>query len=172
MSKSGDRVVIVDENDTPLGIKLFENMQYEDIYRVVALCLTDTRSGDILMAQRKWTKRNDPGRWACAVAGTIEEGDTYDDLIVKEIKEEIGLTGLALTKGRKQFVDNGAHKFFCQWFFASVDKDTVQFTLEEDAVEQVQWFAVQELMKDTETHPEKYTPAIKGTLQFLGFGKS
>jgi isopentenyldiphosphate isomerase len=170
MSKPGDKVVVVDENDTPIGIKLFEDTEYEDIYRVSALWLTDVATGDILLAQRKWTKRHDPGKWTCAVAGTIEEGDTYDSNIVKEIGEEIGLTGLSLTTGPKQFVDDGAHKFFCQWFYASVDKNTTQLTLEEDAVEQVQWLQPAWLLTDVTHHPEKYPPTIVDSLHILGVG--
>jgi len=168
MGKPGNKVVIVDENDTPIGVKLYEDMKYDDIYRVTALWLTDTLTGDALLAQRKWTKRNDPGKWACAVGGTIEEGDTYDDNIVKEIEEEIGLTGLSLTRGPKQFVDNEAHKFFCQWFIASVDKNKVELTLEEDEVAQVKWLPPEELITDVEAHPEKYTPNTKESLQILG----
>jgi isopentenyldiphosphate isomerase len=172
MSKPGDNVVIVDEHDIPIGVKPYENMGYDDIYRVSALWLTDATTGDALMAQRKWTKRNDPGKWACAVAGTIEEGETYDENIIHEIEEEIGLTDLTLTKGPKQFVDNKAHKFFCQWFFATVHKDEAKLTLEEDAVEQVQWLPIKELVADVETHPEKYTPTTMESLRVLGADKT
>jgi len=171
MSKSGCKVVIVDENDIPIGIKPFENMQYENIYRVSALWVTDTKTGSVLMAQRKWTKRNNPGQWTCAVAGTIEEGDTYDNNIVKEIEEEIGLTGLSLTTGPKQFVDDGAHKFFCQWYLTSIDKDEVVLTPEEDAVEALQWFPPKELIADVNSNPHKYPPTAMKTFELLGVGK-
>ena len=171
MSKPGDKVVIVDKNDIPIGLKLFENMQYEDTYRVSALWLTDTKTGSILMAQRKWTKRNDPGKWTCAVAGTIEEGDAYDSNIIKEIEEEIGLTGLNLTTGPKQFVDDGNHKFFCQWYFAAIDKDKAVLTPEEDAVEELKWFPLKELIADVDSNPDKYTPTAMETFRFLGVGR-
>lgn len=171
MGKPGDRVIVVDKDDATVDVKLFEDMRYADIYRVSALWLTDTATGDVLLAQRKWTKRHDPGKWTCAVAGTIEEGEAYDRNIVKEIEEEIGLTGLALTKGPKQFVDDGAHKFFCQWFYASVDKNAVELRLEEDAVEQVRWLPPKELIADAEQHPEKYPPTALETFRLLSVSK-
>ena len=146
-------------------------MRYEDIYRVSALWLTDTSTGSVLMAQRTWTKRNNPGQWTCAVAGTIEEGETYDSNIVKEIGEEIGLTGLSLTTGPKQFVDDGTHKYFCQWYFASTDKDSAVLTPEEGAVEELRWFVPQELIADVDSNPDKYTPTAMETFKFLGVGE-
>jgi len=98
----GDFEITVDENDNPIGSKHWRIMQYDNIYRVSALWLTDRTIGEILLAQRKWTKKNDPGKWGAVVYGTIEVGETYDSNIIKEIEEEIGLTGLKLQKGPKQ----------------------------------------------------------------------
>lgn len=131
----------------------------------------DTSTGNVLMAQRAWTKRNNPGQWACAVAGTIEEGETYDSNIVKEIEEEIGLTCLSLTTGPKQFVDDGTHKYFCQWYFASIDKDSAVLTPEEGAVEELRWLVPKELIADVSLNPDKYTPTAMETFKFLGVGE-
>ncbi len=64
------KIIIVDRDDGIIGSKLRGTLNYEDIYRVSALWLTDSLSGDILLAQRKWTKVNDPGKWSAAVSGT------------------------------------------------------------------------------------------------------
>ncbi len=85
---------IVDSNDNPIGAKHRQDKQYDDIYRVAALWLTDSITGDVLLAQRKWTKKNNPGKWAAAVSGTVEPNETYEINIVKEIEEEIGLTAM------------------------------------------------------------------------------
>ncbi len=160
--------LVVDQNDNPIGAKPWQEMQYDDTYRVSALWLTDTENGDILLAQRKWTKKNDPGKWGTAVAGTIEEDETYESNIVKETEEEIGLTGLKLTLGPKTFTDDGKHKFFCQWFFASVDKSAVTIRIQEEEVEAVKWVAKAWLLNDVEQNPDNYTPSTPENLAALG----
>lgn len=44
----------------------------KDIFRTASLWITNS-NGDILLAQRKFDKKVDPGKWAEAVVGTVEE---------------------------------------------------------------------------------------------------
>ena len=166
------RIIIVNDTDHPIDLKTYEEIRYEDIYRVAALWLTDTKTGNILFAQRSWGKHNDPGKWAAAVAGTLEEGESYKTNIVKETEEEIGLTDVVFTLGPRQFVDDGAHKFFCQWFFATVDKSQARFTLQEEEVEAISWLSNAELLADVQRNPDKYTPSIVQTLEILSLTKA
>jgi len=126
MTSKMNKVVTVDKNDRPIGLKSYSDLKYEDIYRVSALWLTDLAGLSCLITQRKWSKHNDPGKWMAAVSGTIEQGETYDENIVHEIDEEIGLNGHKLRNGPKEFIDDGTHQFFVQWYFAEVDKDRVK----------------------------------------------
>lgn len=85
--------VIVNENDEIIGHKLREEVDPKnDIYRVSALWVTNS-AGDVLIAQRKLTKKHAPGKWEPAVAGTVEKGETDESNIYKEAQEEIGLSG-------------------------------------------------------------------------------
>ncbi len=161
------RVVIVNNKDQPIDLKSYGDLVYEDIYRVSALWLSDTKTGDYLMTQRKWTKHNDPGKWMAAASGTIEEGETYDVNIVHEIEEEIGLKNLDLTKGSKEFIDEGKHKFFVQWYFAEVDKDKVSIKIQEDEVEQYAWVPKQRLIEEIGADPDKFVPTIEDSLKAI-----
>ncbi len=134
-----------------------------------ALWLTDKETGEALIAQRNWTKHNDPGKWSASVSGTIDEGETYEINIVKEIGEEVGLIGLGLTKGPKEFIDDGQHKFFVQWFLSKVDKNNTNITIQEEEVEATKWIPMTELINDVENHPEKYTPHFIDSLKALGY---
>lgn len=162
------RIIIVDEYDTPIRLLGYGERQYKDIYRASALWLTDNATGAVLLQQRKKTKHNNPGKWQCAAAGTVEEGETYEQNMVKEIAEEIGLHDLALREGPKVFVDEGQHRFFCQWFFAAVDKPTANITIQESEVESVRWIDEQTLIHEVTTSPEHYTPSAAESLRILG----
>src|SRR5579883_3197132 len=93
-----EELAIVDEHDKLISTKAREAIQPSDIYRVAALWLTNP-AGDVLLAQRKWTKKHDPGKWGPAVAGTVNSSETYGTNIYKEAQEEIGLAGAPFARG-------------------------------------------------------------------------
>lgn len=161
------KVVVVDSNDRPIGLKSYSQLKYEDIYRVSALWLTDTATSDCLITQRKYTKHNDPGKWMAAVSGTIEEGETYDQNIIHEIEEEIGLTNLPLEKGPKEFIDDGKHTFFVQWYCAQVDKNKTIINIQEDEVEDYAWIPRKQLMHEVRTNPGKFVASLRDSLKLL-----
>jgi isopentenyldiphosphate isomerase len=152
-----EMIQIVDENDILIDHKPRNEVDYSsDIYRVAALWLTNS-SGEVLIAQRKLTKDKDPGKWGPAVAGTVDEGETYSINIVKETEEEIGLTGVDFERGPKLRVRE-PRNYFGQWFLAQVDMPAEAFRLQEDEVEQVKWVPKDELLHDVVANPDKYVP--------------
>jgi len=54
-------IPIVDEKDKIIGYKDRKEIQKEDIYRVSALWITNSKD-EILLAQRAFSKSHDPGR--------------------------------------------------------------------------------------------------------------
>jgi isopentenyldiphosphate isomerase len=162
------RIVIVDKNDKPIDLKTYDELKYDDIYRVSALWLADINGNDVLITQRKWTKHHDPGKWMAAASGTVDEGETYEQNVVKEIEEEIGLTNLDLAVGPKEFVADKKHKFFVQWFSATVDKSKVSIKIQKEEVEAYSWINKVELVQDVEEHPGKYVPSMPNALKILG----
>ena len=162
------RIILVDEHDNPVSLKKQGTLNYEDIYRVSALQLTDNKGEYSLISQRKWSKHNDPGKWAAAVAGTVDEGESYKENIEKETAEEIGLNNIDFRIGPKQYFDDGKHKFFCQWFYAQVNKDDTKFTIQEEEVEAVEWVQNKSLLADIKANPQKYVSSMIETLKSLG----
>jgi isopentenyl-diphosphate delta-isomerase len=156
------KIIIVDKNDQPIGVKDRTELAAGDIYRVSALWLTNTK-GDILMARRALTKKNDPGVWGPAVAGTVEESEEYDDNILKEIGEEIGLkVSIAdLKKGPKIHINKGPNDYFGQWYFFTIDKLAEDFIIQKDEVAEVKWFTKKELQEAISNHPTEFTKAAE-----------
>jgi len=101
------------------------------------------------------------------VAGTVDEGETYQVNIVKEIEEEIGLTNLTLAVGPKELVDDGRYRFFCQWFKAQVDLPIEAFVAQEEEIEAIKWMALRELKADVAKNPDKYTTYMNRWVEIL-----
>jgi len=164
MSKE-EQSIIVDENDEIIGYKNRNEIVSSDIYRVTGLWIENS-VGEVLLAQRAFSKKNDPGKWGPAVSGTVEKGETYDSNIVKEAREEIGLIDCEFQKVEKLRVF-GEHNYFVQWFYARVGRKIEEFLLEEGAFEQIKWFKSQELRDALEAMPENFVPGLKTKMKLL-----
>lgn len=160
------KICIVDENDTPIGYKERSEIDYgKDIYRSTALWVTNPR-GEVLIAQRKFTKDYDPGKWGPAVAGTVEEGETYDTNIYKEAEEEIGLTGYKFVEAWKERLYTPRHQFV-QWYKVVVDKPIEYFIPQPEEVEKIEWIAFSELANDVDNDPDKYVQSMSQVIEIF-----
>jgi len=137
------QIIIVNEKDDIIGSKKRGTLTSEDIYRVSALWIENSK-GQILLARRVFTKKKDPGMWGPAVAGTLEKGESYESNIIKEAQEELGLTNVSFKKFIKQKI-RIPHNHFTQWFLLIIDRDINDFKIKEDEVAEIKWFSKQEL---------------------------
>jgi isopentenyl-diphosphate Delta-isomerase len=162
-------VQVVDEQDNLVGHKKRDEVAYDtDIYRSSALWIVNSK-GEVLLAQRKLTKDRDPGMWGPSVAGTVEEGETYESNAYKEAEEEVGLTGYAFTQLDKIKIDDARHQFM-QWYVVEVNEPAEFFTPQPEEVEQVAWINIDELQNDVQQNPQKYIPYMKLCLDVLHRG--
>jgi isopentenyl-diphosphate delta-isomerase len=150
------RILIVNKEDTVIGSKERGTLDSSDIYRVSALWLTNSK-GEVLMARRALTKSKNPGLWGPAVAGTVEEGESYANNIVKEIKEEIGLdvTVGELEIVHKKFRDGSPNRYFCQWYSYAIDMRAEDFVIAKDEVAEVRWMTVDEIRQMLLERPDE-----------------
>jgi isopentenyl-diphosphate Delta-isomerase len=162
---ANQRIVIVNDQDEIIGHKERGTLNQEDIYRVSALWVTNS-NGDILLAQRHFSKSHHPGKWGPAVAGTVDEGETYDENIVKEAEEEIGLHNIQ-PKAAEKIRVTGDHNHFTQWYTLTINKPADQFQIQEDEVEQVEWFTREKLKCELRENPDKYLRGIPWCLENL-----
>ena len=166
-----NRIVIVDEDDRIIGHIARDELygrENQIIYRVSVLWITNPR-GDILLAQRALTKKHHPGKWGPAVAGTVDEGETYEDNVLKEAEEELGLTNIQPQKSIKRRTTpaiNG-HNHFTQWYTLVIDKPAADFTIQKDEVEQVRWFTRAALKEKVHNHPEQFVAGVPWGLENL-----
>src|SRR3989339_1888519 len=160
-----EEIIIVDKNDEVIGYKLRQNIKPSDIYRVSALWLTNSR-GDILLAQRAFDKKQHPGKWGPAVAGTLEKGETYDSNILKECAEELGLINFSFVKGPKTFY-NSDYIHFTQWYIAILDKKIKDFDIQPEEVVKIRWFSKSDLEYQVKNNPENFLPNLPSYFKLL-----
>lgn len=135
---------IVDRNDILIGAKSkLEISHPRDIYRVSAAWVINPL-GQVLLARRSLADTNEAGKWGPSVAGTVEQDESYEDNIRKELREEIGLHDTELHVGPKEFVD-GQRRYFVQWYYTLCDKTAEDFELQHEEVTAVRWLSLSQL---------------------------
>jgi isopentenyl-diphosphate Delta-isomerase len=161
------QVIVVDEQDRVLGAKDRNNRSPSDIIRISALWLFNSQN-EVLIAQRSQAKLNDPGKWGASVVGTNEVGETYLSNILKEAREELGISLKAenLSSGQPHLVSAGV-KLFVTLFFAKFNLLIADFIIQKEEVEQVRWISLPDLKTLFDNHPENFTRTFKNSLSDL-----
>ena len=163
-----NQVIIVDVNNTVIWLKNRIDLISEDIYRVSAAWIVDSE-GRILLAQRAWTKKNNPWKRWPAVAWTLEYWETYESNIIKEIKEEIGidmnLQNLQAKPIEYREWSWWKNKYFGQWFVGTYDWDKDLIVKQDEEVEAIKWFTRQELEHELTLYPAIFLQSISIKLQ-------
>lgn len=127
-----EKIIVVNDKDEVIGHRNRGEALKGDIYRASALWIENSK-GQVLLAQRGFSKRNDPGKWGPAVAGTIDRGETYESNVYKEAQEEIWLEGVPFSKSEKIRYSK-RDNFFCQWFRVTVDRELDSFAIQKEEV--------------------------------------
>lgn len=154
------KIIIVDEEDKVIVYKYRDKVDSHDIYRVSALWITN-KKGKVLLARRSLGKKLFPDCWGPAVAGTVEEGETYRSNIVKEAREELGLKDIKLARGPKVRTKSADYNYFTQWYFLTLDKEVDTLKLDENEVSEINWFTREKLKRKVKKDPEIFTHAMK-----------
>ena len=152
-------IPIVTQEDEVIGSKERDEIDFAtDIFRTASLWITNSQ-GDVLLAQRKLNKKIDPGKWAEAVGGTVEGMDSYEETVIREAEEELGLTNIQIIAGPKQFIASPA-RYFVQWYVTVIDQEASAFAVQEEEVEKIAWIPRQQLLDELHHKPEKYIAAM------------
>ncbi|MDP2933271.1 MAG: NUDIX domain-containing protein [bacterium] len=150
------RLIVVNEQDEIIGYKKRDDKNQKDITRVAGLWIFNTK-GEVLIAQRTFGKIHDPGKWGPAVAGTVEEGETYISNIIKEAKEELGITlkEERLVIGSHEFRET-SHKYFRQSYSAKLDLPIEDFKIQKEEVISIRWIAIEDLSTWIKERPQDF----------------
>ena len=156
-----EKVIVVDKNNNIIGAKYRSELdEKKDIIRVSGIWI-ENEKGEILLAQRSFHKKHDAGKWGPAAAGTNDEGETYLSNILKEVKEEIGIS---LSEHQIEFLgtyfEETSHKYFVGLFYAKINSQT-KFKLQKEEVEAVKWISWSDLEKDILKNSDRYLLSLE-----------
>ena len=98
MSSPNELFDIVDDNDVVIGQAARSECHGNPalVHRAVHVMVFN-REGDLLLQKRSADKDIQPGKWDTSVGGHLDSGESYLAAAHREMKEELGLSGLPLT---------------------------------------------------------------------------
>lgn len=157
-------VPIVDEKDRIIGYKRRDQLKKEEVSRSVALWIENSQ-GELLIAQRADSKLAFPGCWGSAASGAVTNKEKYEEAILRETEEEIGLMDIKPTILGKLRIDEGRINFFAQYFLLNTDVNERNLVLDKREVKAVKWIDKAALKKEVIAHPERFTPAFSESVR-------
>jgi isopentenyl-diphosphate delta-isomerase len=163
MSAQDPLILVVDENDQPVGAEARPVAQKYGLYHRIARLVLEDPDGNILLAKRGSESNYYPNCWGESVAGHVDEGEDYLDAIKRETGEEIGITSPELHEiayyPTSFSLGEKILNRFNKVFRGQIPADT-KFTLEKPAVAEVRWFTKQEVKDLISEHPDQVTEAL------------
>lgn len=156
-------IMIVDGDDRPIGSATKQQAWQEGlIHRIVRIMIEDGQ-GRILLQHRTPTKDIFPNCWDNSAAGHVDAGEDYKHAAVRELKEELGLEGLAFTEiGRYRSDETlNGHRFNRFNRVYRVTAHVVPAKLEGGKVDDARWFSLEEVKRLVRDHPDQVTDGLR-----------
>jgi len=89
-------VEIVDRDNNPIGAVTRRIMRQQRLIHRASYILVFNRLGELFIQKRTLTKDVYPGYWDLAAGGVVLAGESYLVSAMRELREELGVTGVKL----------------------------------------------------------------------------
>jgi isopentenyl-diphosphate delta-isomerase len=155
-------VLIVDENDEPVGTAPIEEVYQKGLRHRVARVMVEDGEGNIALQKRSSTIIGYPGCWDNSAGGHVDEGESYKQAAERELFEEIGVKDELQAVGgfSTNVVDNDRIvNRFSRVFKVTVDRD-ISFVVHKREVSEVRWFSIEQVKKLIEESPDVVTDGL------------
>jgi len=149
---------IVDESDTVVGRASRKEVHSSGLLHRSAHLLVFDSTERVLLQKRSYEKDTFPGRWDSSVSGHVDSGEEYDQCIVREALEEIGIV-LGETPEKLFKIDacEGTTQEFT-WVYRTLYEGP--FSVNEQEISEIRWFPGDVVDRQLEARGEVFSPAF------------
>ena len=157
-----ERVVLVNPQDEVLG--LMEKMQAHEnalLHRAFSVFLFNNK-GEMLLQQRAAGKYHSPLQWTNACCSHPRENESYLDAAKRRLEEELGISAELTERFHflyKADVGQGLWEHELDHVFTGQYKG--DFTLNHEEVADIKYISIEDLKREIEEFPERYTEWFK-----------
>ncbi|MDO8513115.1 MAG: NUDIX domain-containing protein [bacterium] len=157
MIDSDDLLDIVNEKDEVIGADTkFNKFEKELISRNVVAFLKNPK-GKYVVVRRAPTKKSFPNLLDISACGNVNKGETYQEAIKREIKEELGIecSVRLLTKIYNESCENGKKVKYFTAIFLGTTREKLRPNKEHEIQQSMN---IDELGLKIKNNPELFTP--------------
>ncbi len=160
-------IQIVDEDDRPVASATKQEAWDQGLrHRVVRIMITND-AGEILLQHRSPAKDIFPDCWDNSAAGHVDSGEDYDQAALRELKEELGLDGIALKEIGKYATDETwrGHRLkrFTKVYQAQSNQTPKR--LEAGKVDDARWFTLEQVKSLLKKGPNKASDGLHQVIE-------
>ncbi len=152
---------VVNDRDEVVGQATRGEVHAKRLWHRAVHAFVFDAAGRVFLQKRSMLKDTSPGCWDSSASGHLDSGEGYDAAVVRELKEEIGLTvvpeyGLTALFKVDSCKDTG-------WEFVWVYRLRSEgpFALNPAEIERGAWFSEEEVNRGIEDRPREFTRAFK-----------
>ena len=149
---------VVDDRDEVIGTASREAVHSRGLKHRSVHLLVFNRSGEVLLQKRSKRKDTFPNTWDSTVSGHVDAGESYDQAVIRESQEEMGLEfdeAPARLFKIKACEETGQE--FC-WIYQSHHEGP--FLPNEDEVSAVKWFSTKDLESEALHDASLFSPSF------------
>ncbi len=166
MPQDNEMVDIVDKNCKIIGTSLKREAHKKGLLHATVIAAVINKRGDwLLVTQSK--NRQEPGKYVCPMGGHVAHGETFEDALKREMKEELGVDDFKYRlKGKfiyNVFVCNRQENHY--FIVYEVYSDTKPCLSHEASG--YKYFSVKELKSEITHHKELYGNSFLAVLDHL-----
>lgn len=175
MINSDELIFVVDENNNPLSPEIRRIVHKKNLWHRTTGIWVINKKKQILAQKRSMQKDQNPGFWEAYFGGHIAPNQTSIDNAKIELGEELGINA-----EKKDFIfykacksDKPTHKEFNHIFAFILDREDLDFTLEESEIDKIIWKDLEEVKdillvkKDPHWVQKPWDPEVLNWLQTL-----
>lgn len=164
-------IQIVDENDNPIGSTSMHDAYDKGLIHRIVHVIVEDQNGRILLQKRSDKVATAKNCWDISVGGHVDEGESYEEAALRELREELGFDQSVHLEPLDKFyadneIDGRRFKRFIMTFKAHLEADT-EFHPEPEEVSELKWFEPVSVEKLATEHPELIANGIRVYLRYL-----
>ncbi len=155
---SHERLDVVDANDRVVGSRTRGEIHRHGLMHRAVHLLVFNGAGSVFLQKRSGTKDNNPGLWDSSVSGHVDAGEHYDDCVVREAREEIGLRLDAAPRRLFKLKACAATGFEHTWVYACIAEGP--FELDPVEIDEGRWLSLQEVDRWLARRPADFAETV------------
>jgi len=149
---------IVDECDNVIGCAARSEIHRLGLKHRAVHILVFNSKGEVFLQKRSMKKDRCPGLWDSSASGHLDKGESYDDAAMRELKEELGVTGKIELK--KRFKLEASEETDNEFVWIYTGDYNGEFNLNKDEISEGQWFYPDQIEEHLISNPKQFSDSF------------